>query len=66
MNKADERPLLKTITMTVKDDEGGTTNKITRQCSSFDDLAEVVAILKEMLLGLGYQPESVAKLFKEQ
>jgi len=50
---------LKTITLTVRDDYTGLTSKITRQCSSHDDLEEVIAILREMLLALGYQPGSI-------
>ena len=50
--------------MTIHDDDTGLTSKITRQCSSNDDLEEVVAILREILLGLGYQPASIAKFIR--
>lgn len=50
---------LKTITLTIHDGEGGTTTKITRQISVDDDAAEVIAVLREMLLGCGYQPETL-------
>jgi len=51
---------LKTITLIVKDAEGYT-SKISRQCSDYDDISEIIAILREMLLALGYQPGSIAK-----
>ena len=49
---------LKTITLIVRDSDGSV-SKITRQCSEYDAISEVIAILREMLLGLGYQPKSV-------
>ena len=50
---------LKTITLIIKDDYTGLTTKIIKQCSSHDDAAEVIAILREMLLGAGYQPGTI-------
>lgn len=50
---------IKTITLTVHD--GETTNKITRQISIYDEADEVIAVIREMLLGLGYQPKTLDK-----
>lgn len=55
------KPELKTLTLTVHDDYTGLTTKVTKQCLSTDSASEVIAILREMLLAVGYQPETLAR-----
>ena len=59
--KHETKSELKTLTLIVHDDYTELTSKISRQCSSHDDIVGVVAILREMLLALGYQPSNVDK-----
>lgn len=55
------KPELKTITLIHHDDYTGLTTKIVKQCSSDDTIEEVIALLREMLLGCGYQPGTLDK-----
>ena len=57
-------PNLVTLTLIVKNNYTGETSKLTRQYSAHEDAAEVIAILREMLLGLGYQPGTLNKYIK--
>lgn len=59
-----DKPELKTITLIVHDDYTGLTTKIVKQVSSHEDASEVIATLREMLLGLGYQPGTLDQYIK--